>query len=164
MTDQFPGLKKQNLKNAAYATKTIQQLFKKELIAKALVKTFNYCSSIIAINDGKGNFTIQKLPVRLQLSSVNALQITDVNSDGKPDIVAGGNNFNFPPQFGRLDASFGDVLINKGAGMFDWINPSTSGINLSGQIKDIKQIKGKGTGYLIITQNDKTPVLYQKTK
>ncbi len=164
MTDQFPGLKKQNLKNADYATKTIQQLFKKELIANAFVKTFNYCSSIIAINDGKGNFTIQKLPLRLQLSSVNALQITDVNNDGKPDIIAGGNNFNFPPQFGRLDASFGDVLINKGGGMFDWINPSTSGINLSGQIKDIKQIKGKGTGYLIITLNDKSPVLYQQTK
>ena len=164
LTDQFPGLKKQNLKHADYATKTIQQLFKKELIAKAVVKTFNYCSSIIAINDGKGNFVIQKLPVRLQLSSVNAIQVTDINNDGKPDIIAGGNNFNFPPQFGRLDASFGDVLINKGNGMFDWINPSASGINLPGQIKDIKQIKGKDQRYFIITQNDKTPALYKQTK
>ena len=164
LTDQFPGLKKQNLKNADYATKTIQQLFKKELLEKAVVKMFNYCSSIIAINNGKGDFAIQKLPVRLQLSSVNALQVTDVNNDGKPDIIAGGNNFNFPPQFGRLDASFGDVLINKGNNVFDWMNPSASGIKLPGEIKDIKQIKGKDHRYFIITQNDKVPVLYQQTK
>ena len=164
LTDQFPGLKKQNLKHADYATKTIQQLFKKELIDKAAVKTFNYCSSIIAINDGKGNFNIQKLPVRLQLSSVNALVVSDVNNDGKPDVIAGGNNFNLPPQFGRLDASFGDVLINKGNSVFEWMSPALSGIKLSGQIKDIKQLQGKDGRYFIVTQNDKAPLLYKQTK
>ncbi len=164
LTDQFPGLKKQNLKHADYATKTIQQLFKKELIDKAVVKKFTYCSSIIAINNGKGNFVVQKLPVRLQLSSVNAIQVADVNNDGKPDIIAGGNNFNFPPQFGRLDASFGDVLINKGNSIFEWMSPSASGINLPGEIKDIKTIKGKKNSYFIITQNEKAPVLYQLKK
>ncbi len=164
LTDQFPGLKKQNLKNADYATKTIQQLFKKELLEKATVKTFNYSSSIIAINNGKGNFTIQKLPVRVQLSSLNAVLITDINNDGRPDIICGGNNFNFPPQFGRLDASYGDILINKGNNIFEWRSPLVSGINLPGEIKDIKQIKGKDQRYIIVTQNDKVPVLYQQTK
>ena len=102
--------------------------------------------------------------MRLQLSSVNAVQVTDINNDGRPDIISGGNNFNFPPQFGRLDASFGDVLINKGNSVFEWINPLVSGINLSGQIKDIKQIKGKDQHYFIITQNDKVPFLYKQTK
>ncbi len=164
VVDQFPGLKKQNLKHGDYATKTIQELFKKELIENSIVKKFDYSSSIIAVNNGKGNFTIQKLPVQLQLSSVNAVYVGDINNDNKPDIILGGNNFNFPPQFGRLDASYGDVLINKGNLKFEWIPPGRSGINLPGEIRDIKQIKGKDKMYILIVQNDMVPVLYQIKK
>jgi hypothetical protein len=164
LTDQFPGLKKQNLKHQDYALKTIQELFKKELIENSTVKIFNYCSSIIAINKGNGNFAIQKLPTRLQLSSVNAVYATDINNDNKPDLILGGNNFNFPPQFGRLDASYGDVLLNKGNFKFDWIEPARSGINITGEVRDIKQIRGKDKRYILITQNDQVPVLYQLKK
>ncbi|MEI9806409.1 MAG: hypothetical protein WDO16_00280 [Bacteroidota bacterium] len=37
----------------------------------------------------------------MQLSSVNAIQVVDINLDSRPDLVAGGNMFVFPPQFGR---------------------------------------------------------------
>ena len=164
IVDQFPGLKKQNLKHQDYANKTIQELFKKELIEKSTVKIFNYCSSIVAINKGNGNFAIQKLPTQLQLSSVNSVQVIDINNDNKPDIILGGNNFNFPPQFGRLDASYGDVLINKGNLKFEWIESARSGINLPGEVRDIKLIKGKDKNYILIVQNDSVPVLYQLKK
>ena len=164
IVDQFPGLKKQNLKHQDYANKTIQELFRKDLIENATVKTFNYCSSIVAINKGNGNFAIQKLPTQLQLSSVNSVQVIDINNDNKPDIILGGNNFNFPPQFGRLDASYGDVLINKGNLKFEWIESARSGINLPGEVRDIKLIKGKDKNYILIVQNDSVPVLYQLKK
>ncbi|MEO6230035.1 MAG: VCBS repeat-containing protein, partial [Ferruginibacter sp.] len=77
ITDQFPALKKQNLRHAEYATKSVQDLFGKELVNKSGIKLFNYCKSIVAINDGKGGFTIQPLPVMVQLSSVNAISCTD---------------------------------------------------------------------------------------
>ena len=31
----------------------------------------------------------------------------------------GGNKLGFQPQFGRLDASYGDVFFNKGKGNFN---------------------------------------------
>ncbi|MEO8110822.1 MAG: FG-GAP-like repeat-containing protein [Ginsengibacter sp.] len=164
ITDQFPVLRKQNLKHAEYATKTIQQLFSNELIEKATVKTFNYCSSIIAINKGQGNFAVQKLPTRVQLSSVNAVDCIDINNDKKPDLVLGGNMFQFPPQFGRLDASFGDVLINQGKGQFTWIEPQLSGLRLPGEIKDIKEITGAGSRYILIVENDQVPSLFKIKK
>ena len=164
LTEQFPGLKKQNLKHKDYAGKAIQDLFKKELLARAAVKIFNYCSSIIAINDGKGNFIIQKLPTRIQLSSLNSVCVTDINNDNKMDLILGGNNFNFPPQFGRLDASYGNVLINKGNLNFEWVEPSKSGISLFGEIRDIKQITRQDKRYILIAQNDQAPVLYQLIK
>ena len=38
ITDQFPALKKQNLKHSDYAKKTIQDLFGKEVIERAAAK------------------------------------------------------------------------------------------------------------------------------
>jgi len=40
-------------------------------------------------------------------SSVNAILCTDVDGDGHPDIVAGGNEFGFLPQFGRAGPVLG---------------------------------------------------------
>lgn len=160
ITEQFPILKKQNLKNSDYAKKSIQELFSKELIEKSEVRKFNYSSSVIAINDGKGRFTIQKLPAMAQLSSVNAVCCTDVNHDNKPDLIIGGNKFSFPPQFGRLDASYGNVFINNGKGSLEWVEPAKSGLSLAGEMRDIKEIAGKGKRYILIARNDDRPSLY----
>lgn len=161
VTDQFPALKKENLKNSDYAPKTIGELFGKDLVNQSVVKQFNYCSSIIALNNGKGSFTIRKLPISTQLSSVNAICCTDINNDHKTDLLTGGNNFGFPPQFGRLDGSYGNVLINSGDGNFECLSPTVSGVSVAGATKDIKEVTGKNKRYIVITQNDGFPVVYQ---
>ena len=164
ITDQFPGLKKENLKHADYAKKTIQDLFSKEVIEKSKQKLFNYCKSVVAINDGKGHFTIQPLPYMVQLSSVNAIASTDINGDGRPDLVLGGNMFEFPPQFGRLDGSFGNVLLNDGKGNYSWQEPKRSGLSLRGAVKDIKEIKTTSGKTILILQNNEKPVMYSLKK
>jgi hypothetical protein len=161
ITDQFPALKKENFTSVDYAKKAIQDLFNKDIINRSLVKEFNFNSSIVAVNNGNGNFTIHKLPFMIQLSSVNAISVTDINDDKFPDLVIGGNLFGFPPQFCRLDASYGNVLLNNGKGDFTIVDPKQSGICLRGQIKDIKEITGKSKRYMLIVQNDLYPTLYQ---
>ena len=162
--DQFPALKKQNLKQNDYAKQALQDLFNKQLIAKSTVNEFNFGTSIIAINNGNGSFMIQPLPGMVQLSSVNAIEIADINGDHLPDLVLGGNLFKFPPQFGRLDASFGHVLLNNGMGKFNLTTAKKSGIDLKGEVKDIKEIKLKNNKYLLVTQNNLYPYLYKITK
>jgi len=161
ITDQFPGLKKENLKNSDYAVKSIQELFSKVVIEKSKQKTFNYCKSIVAVNDGNGHFTLQELPVMVQLSSVNAVCATDINKDGKPDLIIGGNLFEFPPQFGRLDASYGHILLNDGKGNFTGTQPSYSGMSLKGAVKDIRLIKTKQADVILVAQNNQKPVVYR---
>ncbi len=164
ITDQFPGLKKQNLKHKDYAVKSIQELFGKEVTDKSEVKLFNYCKSIVALNDGKGHFTIQALPLMAQLSSINAILVTDINADGKPDIIAGGNMFEFPPQFGRLDGSYGHALLNDGKGNFTWMEAKQSGVHVKGAIKDIKEIQSKQGRRIIVARNNDQPVVLQLKK
>lgn len=161
MEEQVPPLKKKNLKHEVYALKSIQELFSPELIQSSLQKTFNYTSSCVAINQGNGQFIIQKLPPRMQLSSINTMLCTDINHDGKIDIVAGGNLSCFLPQFERLDASYGDVLINDGKGNFKWLGTKQSGILQRGNIKDIIEIAAKNGKYLLLLQNNEYPVLYK---
>src|SRR6185437_11114706 len=132
MEAELPSLKKENLRHAVYARRSIQDLFPAGLLDTMTPKLFNYPSSIIAINQGNGQFRIEKLPGMAQLSSINAIKCFDINGDGAPDLVMGGNDYGFLPQFGRLDASYGDVLLGDGKGGFTWIDAQHSGLSLTG--------------------------------
>jgi len=168
LEDAMPFLKKNNLKHAEYATKSVQELIPAEALNKALVKQFDYSPSCVAINKGNGQFIVEKLPPMIQLSSVNAIHCMDINKDGKIDIVSGGNQFDFIPQLERLDASMGDVLINNGVGTlpagqpgFIWVEPARTGLDLSGQVRDIEEVHINQKNYLLFLQNDEYPVLYE---
>lgn len=161
ITEQMPGLKKQNLRHHDYANKTIQDLFGADMINKSQIKTFNYCSSAIAWNDGNGKFSVQKLPLDVQLSSVNAIHVTDINNDGLIDVILGGNKFELLPQFCRLDASFGHVLINKGKRNFEWLPSKQSGLSITGEIRDIEEVNTGGKKKIIFLLNNDRPQLFQ---
>ena len=159
--DQLPVLKKENLTHKDYAEKSIQELFAKDLIAASEVKQFNYAASCVAINEGNGNFSIQPLPLMSQLSCINAILPFDINGDGFMDLVTGGNQFGFLPQFEKLDGSFGDLLINNGKGGFNWQNNGTSGLNLRGEIRDIKAIRNNKGVFVLFLQNNDYPVMFK---
>jgi hypothetical protein len=67
-------------------------------------------------NLGEGRFKAKALPDMAQLSSLNGMQILDVNSDGYLDILYVGNNFANEVAMGRYDASNGGVLLGNGKG------------------------------------------------
>jgi len=160
----LPFLKKQNLRHAEYAKKSIQELFSAEQLKNVSVKEVKYTSSCIAFSKGGGNFDIQPLPFNVQLSSVRSVAFADVNADGNMDIVLGGNEFNFQPQLGRLDASLGTVLLNDGKGNFTLLDEKQSGLELTGMVRDIAVIKGKTGNYLLFLGNNEEPVLFQLKK
>ena len=160
LTDQLPVLKKQNLKFEAYGNKTIQQLFPGEVMQKAQMYEFNSGASCIAYNEGDGRFLVQPLPVQVQFSSVNAIVCHDFNQDGRPDLVMGGNQFHFQPQFSRLDASYGHFIINKGRSQWEWVAPRQSGLELRGMVRDIRLLPITGRTGLLFLQNDESPVFY----
>ncbi len=162
LTSQLPGLKKENLRHTEYATKSIQELIPESNLKKAAIMEANFFQSAVALNEGNGNFKVVPLPREVQFSSVNCIQITDLNGDNKPDLLLGGNDAGFMPQFSKLDASFGSVLLNKGSGQFERIENRLSGFFVKGDMKYLLALKTKGEERIVALINNKQPKVFAK--
>lgn len=163
ITDQIPSLKKLNLKHKDFANKSVQTLLGKQLKDVSLFPVVT-SQSVIAYNDGKGSFAVKALPDQVQLSSVNGVAIEDWNNDGMLDIYEAGNFFDLLPQFCRVDASFGNLLLNSKNQNFTVGIPSEIGVSINGQVKDIQPLTFKGEKGFLILQNEQSPIFIKKTK
>lgn len=161
LTTQMVALKKQNLKASEYAKRTIGELFSGETFDKSIVKEGTIQESVIAINEGGGQFTIKKLPGRVQLSCVCGITCADVNGDGYLDLIMGGNNFEFKPQYSRLDANFGSILLGNEKLDFEWQNYDESGFLIKEEVKHIERFQdSKGKRFVIAAINDNKPKVF----
>ncbi|WP_228853421.1 VCBS repeat-containing protein [Aegicerativicinus sediminis] len=159
---QIVSLKKQNLKASEYSTKSIRELFPEEIISNTIVKEVKYSESIIAINNGNGKFTVKELPAKVQLSCVCGINCTDINDDGNIDLIMGGNNYEYRPQFSRLDASYGHVLLGDGNNNFEWQPYEQSGFFIKGEVKHLDKIRDKhGNSYIFTALNDDKPKVFK---
>lgn len=162
---QIPSIKKKNLNYSDYSKKTFQELFAKEVVDNSIQKTVNIQESVIAINKGNGKFEIKALPKEVQFSCVNSISAMDVNKDGILDLILGGNQYEFKPQFSRLDANYGSVLLGNRKGNFSWLTYSQSGFFINGEVKQVKIIKDKNKKVSIIAVvNDNTPKIFRRNE
>jgi hypothetical protein len=81
-------------------------------------------ASIWIENLGEGKFKTHILPLMVQISAMNGIQIKDINQDGHLDIMYVGNNYANEVFMGRYDASNGGVLLGNGKGKFTYLNQS----------------------------------------
>ena len=162
LTGQLVSLKKENLKASVYASRTIQQLLPQEIVTKSIVKQVTLSESVVAVNEGNGKFSIRKLPERVQLSCICGIACMDVNQDGHLDLIMAGNNYEFKPQFSRLDAGYGNVLLGDGNMNFQWQEYNQSGFFVRGEVKHLQSLKDKnGKTYLIAAVNEEKPRLFE---
>jgi hypothetical protein len=161
LTGQIPSLKKQVLKHADYAQKSIQDLFPPEILKKSVRMEGNYFQSAVALNLGNGQFEMIPLPPEVQFSSVTDIWCGDLNGDGRKDLVMAGNDSGFIPQLSKLDASYGHTLLNRGGGQYDWISCASSGFFLRGDVKTLAMVVIKGKKHLLVTVNGSKPRLFK---
>jgi len=158
---QIPSLKKKFVKHEDFAGKTISQILGAEMLRKSKRLEVTLFSSISLENIGNFNFNIKKLPKEAQFTPIYSILATDINGDNLPDLIIGGNNVDTAPYFGTYDAGRGLVLLGKGGANFSPLSAEKSGLNISGQIRDIKKLNLQRTMHLIIGLNDDNALLYQ---
>ena len=133
-------------------------------IENALVRSFSHVKSEIAINDGKGNFTLSSLPMEVQLSSANDILVTEINDDNYLDLIIVGNKTGFQAQFGQLDCNPGLVLFNDTKGGFVVKKNAETGISISGVSKQIMNIRQNGKELFIVARNNEKPYIFVKNE
>ena len=161
LTTQIASLKKNSLTNSDYAKKSIDELFEKRIINNSIVLESTESKSVVVFNKGGGEFKIEPLPAPAQFSSINAFYCSDFDGDGFVDILLGGNNFDFKPQYSRLDGIHGGVLKGLKNGLFEWVDYNSSGFFVDGEIVSINPIMNVGDKpYILVTRNDLTPQIF----
>ena len=166
VTEQFPSLKKDNLRHHDYAGRTVQELFGKDLLQSARQMDFNYSYSIVAYNMGNGSFAAEPLPWQAQLSCIRAMVSGDWNGDGLRDLVLAGNEFGFPPQFGKPDGIPGLLLLKNPDGGWKVEEFAESGLWIPGETRWLATVSQATTDQLIVIRNNNKPLLFvtKKTK
>lgn len=144
----------------SFAGKTIDQIFKPEELSGSKVLELEKFESVYLENK-EGGFVMHDLPVEAQVSKLFALAVSDVNSDGKPDIIGGGNYWGVSTYQGRYDSSYGLVLLNNGRGSFHSQNPADNGFLLNGEIRDIKPVT-IGTKQTWVVARNNQPLLFMR--
>ena len=154
---ELPLLKKHYLTYNEYAGVTMKDVFYgwidtiKPLITERL-------GSVIGYGDGKGDFTLNDLPIETQLAPVFSFQKLD---SGKNSLfISGGNFFDVTPYEGRYDAQ-PLALFNFSANGLARYVPQTNLLNVKGQIRDLQWLRTAKYGkVLLVARNNAPPICY----
>lgn len=152
LVSQMPILKKQLLFYKDYATSHMESIFNTEQLQNAIVHDLNTIKTTLFLNTNE-TYTPIEFPSEIQYSNTSSILVYDIDSDGVKDIITGGNQYKFKPQFGISDASHGwfikGEIINNTYSFGD-----IKSLNIHGQIRDFKIVPFRDKSILITTINN----------
>jgi enediyne biosynthesis protein E4 len=158
--NQMIPLRKKFTDYRSYADATIQDILTPEQLKQATTLSASTFSSVVLQNKGDGTFAWHELPVEAQFAPVYAISLVDVDGDGLKDLILGGNQSYTRIKIGKMDANYGMVLRNKGKFKFAYVPQWQSGLQVTGDVRDIAVLKkAKGT-QLLFGRNNQVPQGY----
>jgi enediyne biosynthesis protein E4 len=150
---QLPSIKKRYLKYSAYNNQTMEDIFSPAELEKAVIQEVNNLASTVLLNEGNGRFSPIELPRMSQRSWMYSIVVTDLNGDGIQDLIMAGNLKGAKPEVGQYDGSYGEVLLGKGDGTFEYWHNRDHGLKLNGDIRDLHIIDRDGQKILMVVKN-----------
>jgi len=161
LVKQMPILKKKYLKYESYKEQTVADIFTKEQLAGATKWEAKEMRSMAFLNNGKGYFTAEPLPIEAQYAPLKSVLVDDMDADGKLDIVAGGNFMEAKPETGIYAATYGLFLKGTGDGSFRFVPNRESGLLVKGAVRDLLILKQGDHKRLIVLKNDDKAQLFE---
>ena len=154
ITQQIPELKKRFIEYKPYSTATINDLFTADQLKDANVLKAETMQTVYLENQGSKGFALHVLPEEAQYAPIYAIAVTDINHDGKKDILLAGNNTWTRIKFGRYSANHGVVLLGDGKGGFTYVSQWQSGLQLRGNVRSVATIQVNNETEFLVGVND----------
>jgi len=166
LVSQLPMLKKQYVAYQKFSQSSFEDVFSAGLREQAIHREVQELNSAWIENRGSNQWVLHALPMVAQCSPVFALLPGDFNGDGKMDVLLGGNFLEVQPSIGRLDASFGTLLLNDGQGNWTSVEPSQSGFWLNGPVRDLQFLQQTGLprAVLVIRSGGEVEIMPEKKR
>jgi hypothetical protein len=154
-------LKNRYLNYKHYANQTVGDVFPQKDLTGAVVKNaYTFATSLVR-NDGNGRFTVVPLPLEAQITPVYGIHYSDLDGDGKSDLLLAGNFDGVKPELGKMTAGYGLYLRGDGKGGFTPVKTVDSGFLVPGQTRDIQSLRtAKGRVYIVARNNDR-PLIFR---
>lgn len=152
-----PQLRSKYATYTAFADAKVDDIFPDSDLKKAQVREVYTFASAVALNNGRGKFSLKSLPAEAQFAPVYSSVAEDFDGDGKTDLLLGGNFYGVIPMYGRYDASYGQLLRGTGDGRFAAVDVEKSGIAIDGEVRHMKPLRGaNGARLIAVARNNGT--------
>ena len=159
----MPFLKTKFQSFEEFADADLVDLYGAEDLADALTFEADIFESIILRNhDGK--LIIEKLPLEAQASPMNSCIVRDLNEDGKPDLITGGNRYGSEVETTRADMGIGTVLLQGDNNDFRSIPANQSGFYIPHDVRHLNLLKTREGGEMIVVANNNFKVQFFEIK
>ncbi|ULC59058.1 VCBS repeat-containing protein [Flaviramulus sp. BrNp1-15] len=159
LAGQIVSLKKKFTTYKDFAGKSIEEIFDKETLKKAVILEVDELKSGYLKNDNS-KFTFIPFKNELQVSPITAFVKYDFDADGKEDVLAGGNYFGVTPFHGRFDSFPGALIKSEN----EILLGNSLGLDFSEKsIRHLNIITLKGKPHLLVTINNYKAQVYELT-
>ncbi|MBK9015070.1 MAG: VCBS repeat-containing protein [Saprospiraceae bacterium] len=159
---QLPNLKKKFLFAKDFANASAADLVGVDNLSKAMKLEANEFASMYFENLGDGKFKSHPLPDELQLSSLNAAQLADLDGDGRMEVLLGGNFFECNIEMGRYDANYGNVLSFEKVGKMQVL--PLGNLKIDGEVRRIRLVVVNGKPCFVFARNNAGAVVLKPIK
>jgi hypothetical protein len=153
ITDKFEDYR-------SFASATLEDIYGAQLDT-ALHYKADRLDSVFLENNGDGSFSITSLPMDVQLSPISSFAFTDLNKDGKDEVLLAGNLYNVEVETERYDAFKGGVLSWTSNG-FESIQASESGFLTAGDVRAVHVMQSKNKETVLVARNNDGVLLFEK--
>ncbi len=149
----FLPLRKQYPDYTSFARASWPEIFPQHTAHTVAIETF---ASVWVENTERG-FILHPLPMPAQIAPIYAIEIADVDGDGRPDLALSGNSYAPEPHTGRYDAFNGLLLLRAERG-YRPCSVAESGFYLPGDQKSLIQLQSADAQTLLIGAENNGPL------
>ncbi len=157
LSNQLNFLRKKFTTYASFAGKTVEEVFDKKTLDKAILLEVHQLASGYLKNE-QGKFTFIPFEDELQIAPITTMLKNDFNKDGEQEVFMAGNYFGVTPYHGRFDGFVGAIVGKNNMRVFG----NRLGVDLSKKAVITANIVNFGDkDYVMVTINNGKVEVYE---